>query len=65
MTRFKEKARIDRALESGVPRELLWAAGYCEMRLSILATQQHEKHWRELLARVKAKLEAVTGPTEE
>jgi hypothetical protein len=65
MTRYKEKARIDRALESGVPRELRWAAGYCQMRLSILATPQHEKHWRELLAKVKAKLEAVAGSAEE
>ena len=64
MTRFKEKARIDRALESGVPRELRWAAGYCEMRLSVVTTQQHEKHWRELLAKVKAKIEAVTGSAE-
>jgi hypothetical protein len=65
MTRFKEKARIDHALESGAQAELRWAAGYCQMRLSILATHRHDKHWRELLAKVKARLDTVTGPAEK
>jgi hypothetical protein len=62
MSRFKEKERIERAIETGVVSELLWAMQYCDMRLSLAQPRQHEKHWRTLLARVHDSMESGGSP---
>ena len=61
MTRFKEKARIDHALDSGDPSELRWAVWYCRSRLSIPCPPRAQKHWRDLLAKVEAKLNVASS----
>ncbi len=48
MTRFKEKRRIDAAIDHGNKAELEWALSYCAMRIRLATTtmKHHEKHWR-------------------
>lgn len=57
MTRFKELKRIDAAIEHKNNAELLWALGYCRMRLGIAPGKDHQKHWHELEAKVRRALE--------
>jgi hypothetical protein len=46
MTRFKELARIEAAIEYRHVADLRWALGYCKMRLSIAARKEHIKYWK-------------------
>ena len=49
MTRFKELRRIELAIKNKDEKELLWALGYCEMRLKLATMKQHIKHWQKLI----------------
>ena len=61
MTRFRELERIERAVETGVESELLWAASYCETRLSTASLRRHDKTWRDRLAKVRERLDALVA----
>jgi hypothetical protein len=52
MTRFKEGARIETAINSGDPEELNWAKDYCEMRVEY-APKNQRKYWRKLLSKIE------------
>jgi hypothetical protein len=52
MTRFKELARIEAAIENGDLDELRWAAAYCTMRLSILSRKEHIAYWESVRRKV-------------
>jgi hypothetical protein len=56
MTRFKERARIEAAIEHRNRSELLWAEGYCRMRLAIAPRQDHQKYWKNMQRKVMAAL---------
>jgi hypothetical protein len=57
VTRFKEKRRIDEAIDHGNKSELEWALSYCAMRLRLAKTKHHEKHWRIVGRSVRAAIE--------
>lgn len=57
VARFKEKRRIDAAIDHGNKTELEWASSYCAMRLRLARTKHHEKHWRAIEQRVRAAIE--------
>ncbi len=59
MTRFKEKRRIDRAIEHSDEPELRWALAYCEMRLRIAPMKHHEKHWHAVEKKVRDAIESI------
>jgi hypothetical protein len=56
MTRFKEQARIDAAIDHRNLSELVWAEEYCRMRLSIAPRKDHQKYWKNMRRRVMAAL---------
>lgn len=53
MTRFKEKRRIEAAIQYSNPDELKWALEYCKMRLKLSPMAHHEKYWRKILENVE------------
>jgi|GEM_PF-1402156 len=55
MTRFKELARIERAIHENDAAQLKWALSYCRIRISIAATKSQGKYWSQLLAKVESK----------
>ena len=57
MTRFKERRRIERAIEHRDQVDLRWASEYCRMRLQLARTKQEISHWRQLEKRVLAVLD--------
>jgi hypothetical protein len=57
MTRFKELARIETAIEQGNKADLEWALGYCRMRLSIAARKEHLQYWKQIEKKVVQTLE--------
>jgi len=61
MSRFKEKRRIDAAIDHENKAELKWALGYCEMRVkaarSVLTMRKQEKYWLGMEKRVREALE--------
>jgi hypothetical protein len=57
MTRFRELARIEAALENRNVTDLRWALGSCKMRLSIAARKEHIKHWKRIEKKVIQALE--------
>lgn len=60
MTRLKELRRIENAIENQNATELHWALGYCKMRLSISARQEHIKYWEQIETKVIQALETST-----
>lgn len=52
-SRVKDVRRIDAALVSRDPKELQWAATYCEMRISIARRKDHASYWRQRLKGVR------------
>jgi hypothetical protein len=60
MTRFKELARIEAAIEKRNETDLQWALGYCKMRLSIAARKEQKKHWKQIEEKVIHALENGT-----
>lgn len=61
MSRFKELERIDMRSKPGRLRTRVWAASYCEMRLRIARLSQHQKTWRERLAKVRERMGSWTS----
>jgi hypothetical protein len=61
MTRFKELARIDRAMRDGNATDLRWAQSYCRSRIAIAPTESQRKYWSELFAKVEAALAASSS----
>lgn len=57
MTRFNEQRRINEAIKHKNSEELLWALGYCEMRLSLSKMKEHKKHWQKQIQNVKEALD--------
>jgi hypothetical protein len=53
MTRFKELRRIEAAIKNKDHNELLWALGYCEMRMKTSTMKHHTKHWQKWTDEVK------------
>jgi hypothetical protein len=53
MTRFKEKRRIDAAIQNGDFAELKWALNYCQMRIKLSHVSHHEKYWRKIIKNVE------------
>jgi hypothetical protein len=62
MTRFKELARIEAAIEHKDEVDLRWALDYCKMRLSISAHKEILKHWKKIEKDVIQALETLTNP---
>lgn len=54
MTRFKEKRRIDKAIEHKNIEELKWALNYCRSRLSIAPLESHVKRWKKQIKLIEA-----------
>ena len=59
ITRFKELARIEHAIEEQNETDLPWALQFCRMRLSIATRKDHLKHWSTIESRVKGALDAT------
>ena len=59
MTRFKELARIERAIESPHEAELRWAEEYCLMRIRIAPNSASERPWKNRLKQVRAAREKI------
>jgi hypothetical protein len=57
MTRFKELARIEAAIQQWNEPDLKWALGYSKMRLSISASKEHINHWKQVGKKVIRALE--------
>ena len=55
MTRFKEKKRIDAAIEHENKTELEWGLGYCQQRLAIAPLKSHQKHWKNLKTKIRGR----------
>ncbi len=53
MTRFKELRRLEKAIEDKNEEELIWAAAWCEQRLSMATMKLHRNHWAKLQKRVE------------
>jgi len=62
MTRFKELARIQAAIEHKNESELRWAAEYCQMRLRVATRKDHAEYWRGVEREVTA-LRSVATPS--
>jgi hypothetical protein len=54
MTRFKELARIERAIENGDSVDLRWAEAYARSRVRIAVNKRHRKYWSSLLRTIEA-----------
>jgi hypothetical protein len=48
MTRFKELARIEAAIQQQNKSDLQWALNYCRMRVSISARKEHLDYWKKI-----------------
>jgi hypothetical protein len=57
MTRFKELARIERAMRDGHAADLRWAQSYCRSRIEIATDKRSAKYWSELSAKVQEALD--------
>jgi len=57
MTRFKELKRIEAAIEYNNKADLLWALGYCQMRITIAPRKSQRDHWNKLERKVRQALE--------
>jgi hypothetical protein len=57
MTRFKELARIETAIQHRNTSDLQWALGYCKMRQSISTRNEQIEHWKQIEKKVIHALE--------
>jgi len=58
MTRFKELARIERAIKYRDEAELQWALDYCKMRVSFSDRKEGIKRWKKIQEEVAKALES-------
>ena len=58
MSRFKELRRIEAAIKNRDAKDLKWAEGYCQLRVSYALRKDHSKYWQKLLNRVRLATEA-------
>jgi len=57
MTRFKELARIEAAIEHRDEPALRWALAYCKLRISNCDRKQGVQHWKRIEKKVMEALE--------
>jgi hypothetical protein len=51
--------RIEAAIKHKDQAALLWALGYCTIRIEIATRKEHLKHWRKIESKVRSALQAV------
>jgi hypothetical protein len=54
MTRFKELARIERAIANSDSVDLRWAEAYARSRIQTARNKVHRKYWASLLRTIEA-----------
>lgn len=62
MTRFKELARIQAAINHKNEPELRWAVEYCQMRVRIATRKDHAKYWSGIERDVTDALRSLAAP---
>jgi hypothetical protein len=53
MTRFKELARVRKAVADRDDAELQWAADYCASRMKLAPTAAQQRYWKSLLRAIR------------
>lgn len=62
MTRFKELARIEAAIEHENKPELRWALDYAQTRVRISPNARQKKYWQNLERKLESALQDIADP---